>query len=171
MSCVSIAHDLTLCYSLIMRMSDAVRLQYAALAALYRARWQIARHPFPELADALGRHEPACPAAPPLTPEQQAAARAICNAVTRWGRLHGPLFRCLVRCLAAARLLQQAGIPYLVCCGAQPASANRLAAHAWLQAGTAAVGQNPDDRFAIVARFVFFPSSAQQRCLNHLPVS
>ena len=130
----------------------------AAFWHLAHAQRLLGRKPFREWVAAFDRLEPQAKP-PPVTPEDQCAAREIGWAVSTAASRTPWDSTCLVQVVAAQRMLQDRGIGGVFHIGAdkdkEPESQG-FAAHAWLECGgDIVVGEAGHERFTVISSFLW----------------
>lgn len=113
--------------------------------------------PFRRLAPWLGRRSAITPWVPLLTPDQEARARLVGQAV-RIAARHTPWdSNCLPQAIAARALLGLYAVPYILCLGLtrNPGEPAGMMAHAWVAAGRVRVtGGLGFDQFTVVGCYL-----------------
>jgi len=138
------------------------RLFWSALVQLARARWSLKRKPFQEQISGMRRVDGSVDAKNSfgrIDAAQATLAEDIGRAIGRAARQLPWDSSCLVRVLAAQRMLQARGVPGAFYIGADKGSGSsesEFAAHAWLVCGDRFVtGEEGHEKYAVVGGFAW----------------
>ena len=138
------------------------RLFWSAFVQLGLARWSLGRKPFLELVAGLHRVTGKGDSqvdSDSLDTGQAVLAEDIGRAIGRAANQLPWNSSCLVRVLAAQRMLQARGVPGAFCIGADKGREEEqvdFAAHAWLVSGGRFVtGEEGHDKYAVVGGFAW----------------
>lgn len=108
--------------------------------------------PFAKVASSLGEHMRETPYA--CTPEQELLQRQVSKAVHAMSRVTWWESECLVKAVAAMKMLERRGVASTLYLGSGRDDSGRMIAHAWLRSGSYYVtGNEKLERFAVVALF------------------
>lgn len=109
--------------------------------------------PFQKVASSLGEHMKETPIID-YTKEELEQAHYISRAVHAMSRLTWWESQCLVKAVAAMKMLERRGIPSTLYLGSGRDHKGLMTAHAWLRCGTYIVtGREGHEQFAIVGIF------------------
>jgi hypothetical protein len=135
------------------------RLFWSAFVQLGRARWSLARKPFTKQISGLSRLTDPADARDAVGDGQLALAEAVGDAIGRAANQLPWESSCLVRVLAAQRMLQARGVPGAFFIGADKGrelGEVEFAAHAWLMCGNRFVtGEAGHEKYTVISGFAW----------------